>query len=61
MGFGGGSKSSAPPASTSEPVGEVAVDNEPKPAGMQNRTEGSPIGRPLLTPKEAEPPKNLLG
>ncbi len=61
MGFGGGGSKAAPVTAAPEPVGTPAVENDPKPAGMQNRTEASPLGRPLLTPDEAKPRKPMIG
>ena len=59
MGGGGSSPSAAAPAPQA-PAGKPRADQNGHKAVKQNRTEGSPLGRPLLTPEQAKP-QGLLG
>lgn len=53
MGFGGGGSKSG--GSTFEPQGtNRRTTYEDRPPMPQNRTEGSPLSRPLLTQEEAQ-------
>ena len=63
MGFGGGGGSSAAAPAPAQPVGVPKTDPNVRKAVKQNRTEASPIGRPLLTPEQADSKqkKDLLG
>jgi len=65
MGKGSSSKAATP--APAEPVGEVKGDPNYKPPVEQNRTEGSPLARPLLAPGGTstygtqKKPNNLIG
>lgn len=63
MGFGGGSSNAGAPAPP-EPKGVPKADPNPKPAIRQNRTEASPLSRPLLdmgVPEDMSKKRSMVG
>jgi len=63
MGLGGGGSSNAGAPAPSEPKGVPKRDPNKHKAVSQNRTEESPLSRPLLPPGGIEPHKDkgLIG